>query len=232
MTKTEVLAWLKSEQDPRGIKHWKEHEEDSGGLQSYGIGLTKLRKYAKSLGTNARLAKSLWNSKVYEMKVLALLVDDPKSVTIEQAETQVEQLQGGYLAHVFSTCGATLAKTPFVFELAEKWIKSRDEMRKRCGYGLLYEVSKSKKKSAPEDSVFLGHVDRIEKSYPKATTEILMAMGGALLGIGSRNKALHKAALRVAKKIGPIEFDPSGKCDSMDVAKNLSHKVVRDRVGV
>ena len=66
------------------------------------------------LGRDPKLAKQLWNSKVYEMKVLALLIDDPKAMTVEQAETQVEELQGGYLAHVFSSCDATLAKTPFV----------------------------------------------------------------------------------------------------------------------
>ncbi len=230
MTKTEVLAWLKAEQDPRGIEHWKKHAEDTGGLKSYGIGLTRLRKYAKQLGRDAKLAQSLWRSNVYEAKVIALLIDDPKTMTIDQAEAQVEQLAGGHLAHVFSSCDATLAKAPFAFELAEKWIKSRDPMHKRCGYGLLYEVSKSKKKSAPEESVFLDHIGRIEKTYAKQPTTVVMAMGGALMGMGSRSKKLHTAALRVAKKIGPIDFDPDGKCAPFDVTKNLSHKVIVERV--
>ena len=224
MTKTEVLAWLKAEQDPRGIEHWKKHADESGGLKSYGIGLSKLRKYAKQLGRDAKLAKSLWRSKVYEAKVIALLIDDPETMTVDQAEAQVEDLAGGHLAHVFSTCGATLAKTSFAFELAEKWIKSKDPMRKSCGYGLLYEASKWKKKSAPDESVFLDHIARIEKTYAKQPTSIVLAMGGALLGMGSRTPKLHTAALRVARKIGPIDFDPDGKCPPFDVAKNLSNK--------
>ena len=55
-----------------------------------------------------------------------------------------------------------------------------------------------------------------------------MAMGGALLGMGKRSVKLHTAALRVAKKIGPIDFDPDAKCAPFDVAKNLSHKVVKE----
>lgn len=78
------------------------------------MGLTRLRKYAKSIGRDAKLARELWKSNVYEAKVVSLLVDDPKRMTIEQAETQVEQLQGGYLVHVYSSCDAVLAKTPFV----------------------------------------------------------------------------------------------------------------------
>ena len=57
-------------------------------------------------------------------------------------------------------------------------------------------------------------------------------MAGALLGIGTRSKKLHAAALKVAKKIGPIDFDPDGRCDPMDVAKNLSHDLVKKRLGL
>ena len=103
-------------------------------------------------------------------------------------------------------------------------------MRKRCGYGLLYEVSKSKKKSAPDESVFLDHIARIERTYSEQPTTVVMAMAGALLGMGSRSVKLHAAALRVAKQIGPIDFDPGGKCAPFDVAKNLSHKVIKERL--
>ena len=151
MKRAEVMELLESEKDERGIAHWEEHERASGGLSSYGIGLTKLRKLAKQVGRDPKLARELWRSKVYDARVIALLIDDPKQITIDQAERQVEQLQGGYLAHVFSSCDATLAKAPFVCELLDRWIVSEDETRRRCGYGLLYEVSKSKKKSAPTE---------------------------------------------------------------------------------
>lgn len=232
MTKAEVIAWLKAEQDPRGIANWKKHESAAGGLKSYGIGLTRLRKYAKTLGRDARLAKVLWRSDIYDAKVISLLIDDPKTLTVEQAEEQVEHLQGGYLAHVFSSCDATLAKAPFVRELAEKWIGHKDPVRKACGYGLVYEMSKSKKKSAPDEAAFLGYVQGIEKAYAKAPIPVLMSMATALMGIGTRSKKLHKAALRLAKKIGPIDFDPDGRCDPFDAAKNLMNRVVTDRLGV
>ena len=135
MQKSDVLEYLKRNQDKRGIAHWEDHKRDSG-LRSYGVGLTKLRKYAKTVGRDATLAKQLWKSKVYEMRIIALLIDDPKSITMEQAESQVEELHGGYLAHVFSSCDAPLAKAPFVVELADRWINSKDPVRRRCGYGL------------------------------------------------------------------------------------------------
>ena len=232
MTYSDIHDYLETNQDPRGIAHWKDHVEKSGGLKSSGVGLTRLRKFAKTVGRDAELAKELWNSDIYEMKVIALLIDDPKSLSIEQAEKQVEQLHGGYLAHVFSSCDATLAKAPFVVELADKWVESDDPIRKRCGYGLLYEISKSKKKSAPDDAYFLNHIAKIDSTYENETTDGLMSMAGALMGIGKRSKVLNESALAVAIKIGPIDFDPDGRCDPMDVTKHLTSDYLKEKLGL
>lgn len=230
MNKSDILDHLVANQDHRGIAHWENHAEKSGGLKSYGIGLTKLRKFAKSVGRDAALANELWASDVYEMKIISLLIDDPKSMSIEQAESQVEHLQGGYLAHVFSSCDATLAKTPFVVALADRWIASDDMMRKCCGYGLLYEISKNKKKSAPDEAYFLNHIARIDQTYSKQPTDILMSMATALMGMGKRTRALNAAALKVAQAIGPIDFDPNGRCDPYDVSKHLKSDFILQKL--
>jgi 3-methyladenine DNA glycosylase AlkD len=232
MTKIEVLSYLEENQDARGIAHWESHAGKAGGLRTYGVGLTRLRKFAKGLSKDASLARELWQSDVYEMKIISLLVDDPKTMTLDQVEKQVDQLEGGYLAHVFSSCGATLARTSFVVELAEQWMTSDDPVRRPCGYGLLYEISKDKRRSAPDDAYFRDHLDRIDASWKDQPILVLMAMGGAVQGIGVRNKELHSPALALAHTIGPIDFDPNGRCDPFNVAKNLTSDYVRKKFGL
>ncbi len=61
--------------------------------------------------------------------------------------------------------------------------------------------------------------------------DVLMSMAGALMGMGGRSKKLHSIALKLAKKIGPIDFDPDGRCDPFDVAKNLSNPAIKKRLG-
>jgi len=41
MNQSEVLNYLKANQDARGIAHWKLHKEKFGGLESFGCGLAK-----------------------------------------------------------------------------------------------------------------------------------------------------------------------------------------------
>jgi len=232
MNTTEVLALLEANKNDRGIANWKKLGAEAAKLKSFGIGLTQLRKLAKQIGRDHDLAMKLWKSDVYDAKVIALLIDDPKAVTQEQAEAQVEELGVGLLSHVFSSCDATLAKTSFVVELASKWMDSKDPVRRGCGYGLLYEVSKSTKKTAPDDSFFLERIKHIGKTFDREERSVHGSMGAALMGIGKRNATLNAAALKVAQAIGPIQIEADYKCEPFDVVKHLTNDRLRQKLGV
>ena len=162
-----------------------------------------------------------------------MLIDDPNEMTQEQAEGQVEKLDGGYLAHVFSSCDASLGKTVFVVELASDWMKSKDSMRRRCGYGLLYEISKFKKKSAPGDAFFMERIKHIDKAFSGEKRPVQGAMGGALMGIGKRNVKLNAASLKVERKIGQIQMGSDEReCDPFDVVKHLTSDYITKKLGV
>lgn len=233
MNVTQVMELLQTNQNERGIQHWNQDGSRNSNLRSYGIGLTVLRKLAKQIGRDHVLSQQLWDSEVYDARIVALLIDDPKQMTRAQAEVQVEELDHGQLAHVFSSCDATLAKTSFVVALLCDWIKSNDTMRRSCGYGLLYEVSKSKKKNAPDDAFFLEYVNHISESFSSENRTVQGSMGGALLGIGKRSKRLNAAALKVARTIGPIQFESEKRnCEPFDVAKHLTSDYITKKLGL
>ena len=109
--------------------------------------------------------------------------------------------------------------------------ESPDEMRKRCGWGLLYELSKKNPKGM-DDAFLLECIDRVGKESDSEPTWVRMAMAGALVGIGKRNKKLNRAAVKVAKQIGPIDFsDGSGrKCDPFDPHKHLTSEYLKKKL--
>ena len=60
-----------------------------------------------------------------------------------------------------------------------------------------------------------------------------VAMGGALIGIGKRNKKLNRAAVRAAKLIGPIDiYGDARRCEPLDVLKHLTSDYVKKKLGV
>jgi 3-methyladenine DNA glycosylase AlkD len=231
MNVEEVERLVASNADERAKANYDKLYPDSS-MRSLGVGLTQLRKLAKAVGRDRQLAAELWASDVYELRMIALMIDDPKQITVEQAEEQVEQLAGGQLAHVFASCDATLAKSPIAVELAERWTTSDDPIRRQCGHTLVYELSKSKKKSAPDDDWFAARLAHIDATWASEDTDGKMAVATALMGMGKRSAALWGDALRIARDIGPIDFDPTGSCDPMDVTKHIDHPRVREKLGV
>lgn len=232
MDRKQIFTLLENNKNERGIQNWQQMARQEDHLKSFGIGLTVLRKLAKQVGKNHELAMELWQSDVYDARVLALLLDDPKEITREQAEQQVEDLNHGMLVHVFSSCDATLAKTEFVIDLSGEWIISKDSIRRRCGYGLLYEISKLKTKKAPADDFFLEQIDHIATTFTKEKSSVHLSMGTALMGMGLRNTTLNAPALKVAQQIGPIEIT-SGKtkCDPFDAEKHLTSELAQKKLG-
>ena len=221
MTKTEVIALLRENKNERGIASWKRLGPPR--MKSFGIGLTQLRKLAKTVGRDHGLAKKLWASDVYDAKVVSLLIDEPKKMTREQAERQVEELQAGMLSHVFCSCDATLPKAEFAVDLAVEWAKSKDGVRRRCGYLLLYELSKDTKNPALDDAFFETYLKRIEKRLQKEENFVKDGMNAALMGIGKRNRRLNRAAIEVAKAVGKVEVDyGDNSCEAIDVMKHLT----------
>lgn len=228
MTKTAVIALLKENQNERGIEHWKTKPRK---LKSFGIGLTQLRKLAKQIGRDHKLAAQLWKSNVYDAKVLGLLIDEPKLLTREQAEQQVEDLGEGMLTHVFASCDATLAKSPFAFELAKEWMQHRDPVRRECGFSLLYELSKKKKVAGMDDDYLLERIQFIQDEIHDEEMWVRESMNTALLGIGKRSKVLNKAAIKAAKAIGPVDIDygDDNSCEPLDVLKHLTGSNVQGK---
>lgn len=231
MTVAEVHALLEAHRDARGIEHWN-RRAGGCGLRTLGIGLTKLRQLAKGIGRDHELARALWADDLYEARVISLLVDDPRRITRAQAEEQVEQLAGGHLTHVFSSCDAQLAKTPFARSVADDWMVSPDPVRQSCAFGLVYELSKAKGKAAPADADFSRWIAHIDAAHPAAPVNVRLAMVTALMGIGKRSARLNQEALRVARAIGPVDWDPTGACEPFDVVKHLDNPRLRAALGI
>lgn len=233
MTKTEVMALLKENADERGMKHWNKLGGDSGGLKSFGIGLTKLRKIAKQIGKDHQLALQLWNTKNHDAKVVGLLIDDPKRLTREQIEEQVEGVDAGMLAHVFSSCDATLPKAAFALDVAKDWLVAKDELRRRCGWGLVYELSKNKRNKELSEEFFLGCLRKIDEDFDNEEEWVRLSMGGAVIGIGKRSKKLNKAGIKLAKRISPIEYDAGDtSCEPLDILKHLTSDYIKQKLGI
>lgn len=225
MKKEDVLEYLVKNKDERGISHW----EKTGikNLRSFGIGVTKLKAFAKKAGKNHQLALELWEEPVFECKTLATLIDNPKIITRKQIDYQIKDANFWMLSNAY--CGYLLPKYPEIKNLAEEWMNSKNDLERRCGFHLIYNVAKKDKKLP--DEYFIPIVNRIEKELQNEENFVKDAMNNALWAIGMRSHELNKKCIAVAQKIGKVEVDyGDNSCQAIDVKKHLSSERLQKRL--
>lgn len=217
MTVDQIVEWLDENQDERGIKAWERLRYSD--ISTYGIGLTKLRKFAKGIKKDADLAKELWDKPVYDMKIISILVDEPKKLTRQRLEEQLKDLDFWMLSHAYT--GSFLALSPIKSEIAYEWLNSKDDIKRRIAFALIVGVLNAEKPFNEEFAAAL--IDRIEAEIQSEENFVKDQMNYALFGLGKMSKALHSKALAAAKKIGKVDVDyGDNSCEAPDCVKHLT----------
>lgn len=217
MTVEQIGEWLHENQDERGIRAWERLRHSD--ISTYGIGLTRLRKFAKGIKKDAKLAKELWEKQNYDMKIISILVDEPKKLTLQRLEEQIKDLDFWMLSHAYT--GSFLAASPIRREVAYEWLNSGDDIKRRIAFALIVGVLNEEKPLNEEFASAL--IDRIEMEIHTEENFVKDQMNYALFGLGKMTKALHTKALGVAKKVGKVEVDyGDNSCEAIDCVKHLS----------
>lgn len=105
----------------------------------YGVSLTNLRKIAKQIAPNHKMAKKLFNSKVHEMRVLATMIEQPSKVTLEQLKRLGKEFDSWDICDL--TCRNLIEKTKYANVLIDEWCNCEEEYVKRGGFVLIARMA-------------------------------------------------------------------------------------------
>ena len=90
METAEILDALRAQANAANVAGMARYGISTNG--TLGVPVHALRKLAKSIGRDHRLALELWDSGAHEARILATIVDDPARVTKRQMEEWVRDL--------------------------------------------------------------------------------------------------------------------------------------------
>ena len=193
--------------------------------KAFGVPAPFMRSYARTLGTNHKLALSLWDTGILETRILAALVGDPKQVTRKLMNAWVRDFDNWAVCD--GTCGNLFDKTPFAFAMAIRWTTRRSEFVKRVGFVLMAELAVHNK-DAP-DRNFVQCLPVIKRESRDERNFVKKAVNWALRQIGKRNPRLNAAAIKAAKEIRAIE-SPSARWIAADALRELESNAVQIRL--
>jgi 3-methyladenine DNA glycosylase AlkD len=156
-----------------------------------GVSMPALRAMAKEIGKAHPLAGKLWASGIHEARILACLIDDPKSVSEQQVEAWVRDFDSWDLCD--QCCSNLFDRTPHARARAVEWAGREEEFVKRAGFVLMAALAVHDRKAG--DEVFLEFLPLIKRESIDDRNFVKKAVNWALGQIGKRNLRLNQAAV-------------------------------------
>jgi len=190
-----------------------------------GVSMPDVRKLAKNVGKDHALAADLWQTGVFEARVVAGLIDDAKQVTTEQMETWATDFDNWAL--VDQTCGNLFDRTPFAYAKAMTWTGRPEEYIKRAGFSLMAYLATHDKKA--NNAQFAPFFPLMQREATDERNYVKKAINWALRGIGKRNLVLNQLAIQTALDIQQLD-SKSARWIAADALRELRSEAIQVRL--
>ena len=165
--------------------------------KNHGVSILHLRQIAQNYKSNSQLAAHLRQRSIREMRILAEMIENPKTVTPELAENIVKSIDTGELAEQHSM--NLFAKLDFAFEKASEWIQTDQTFIITTGF-IVYQRLAMQKKDI-DDILFEQFFPFAEKHSENKSIHVRKAIARALRQAGMRNENLKLKVINITKII-------------------------------
>ena len=195
MSVASVTAWLEKTGTDRERQAMTRYGIPND--KAYGIPMGVMKKYARTLGTDHRLAQALWKTGSYEARTIAIFIEDPEALTERQADKWVKDFDNWAICD--TACFHLFDRTSYAWAKVPEWAAAPEEFIRRAGYALLWALSVHDKEAGNDR--FLAALKMIGDAGPDERPLVNKAINMALRATGKRNSTLNKASIKVAGKL-------------------------------
>ena len=223
MTSDQIISNLKKIKNPTNIEGMARFGINPNS--ALGISIPHLRKTAKQIGKDHKLASELWNSGIHEVRILATMIDDSTKVTKSQMNKRVKDFNSWDLCD--QCCNNLFGKTPFAIEKSFEWVERDEEFVRRAGFVLMAVLAVHNNKMSDEE--FITYFPIIEQHSVDERNFVKKAVNWSLRQIGKRNINLNKEAVLLCKKI-MLSNSKAAKWIANDALKELTSDKILTRL--
>lgn len=192
--------------------------------KALGVKMPLLRQIAKKIGVNHELALELWATEIHEARILASMIENPKTMTEKQFDGWVNDFDSWDMCDV---CVDLLAKTPFVFQKIDEYSTHSKEFVKRTAFTLMCELAFHDKKMTSE--MYFPFFEIIEREAWDERNFVRKAVNWALRQMGKRNETLRLKAIETSERI-LNQGSKSARWIASDAIRELNDAKVITRV--
>ena len=218
-----ALAWLKRHSTKATRDGMARYAIPSD--KAFGVAMKDMKALGKQLGRNHELAAALWDTGVYEARMVCSFVDDPAQVTPAQMDRWCKDFDNWAICDTI--CFNLFDRTPHAWAKVAQWSGKRREFEKRTAFALLWSLTVHDKHAGNEQ--FVQGLALIERAAADERNFVKKAVNMALRAIGKRNRALNAAAVVVARRLAASE-QASARWVGTDALRELTSPGVARRL--
>ncbi len=161
----------------------------------------RLVSLAEEIGTpNQPLAAALWQSDLYEARILSCILTDPAALTEQMVDEWASSITSWVVCDYCSS--KAIWRTPFARKKAVEWAESDDDWYVYAGFSLIGVLAL---RLLAGDSDELGFFDRslfiARKQASRTNMKVPRAISFTLKAIGTRSRDWHEAAVETCEEI-------------------------------
>jgi 3-methyladenine DNA glycosylase AlkD len=219
----EVLDKLQSKAQPEQLKGMAKY-----GMtveQRLGVSVPDMRKLAKEIGRDHKLALDLWRTGIAEARIVAGMIDDPAKLTDEQMEDWVKGINSWDVCD--QVCMNLFEKNQLAWKKIVDWSEREEEFVKRTAFSLIACLAWHDKKAS--DEKFIELLPVIIRGATDERNFVKKAVNWALRNIGKRNLKLNEAAINAAKEIQRLD-SKAARWIAADAIRELESDAIRSRL--
>jgi 3-methyladenine DNA glycosylase AlkD len=219
----DVLDKLQSKAQPEQLKGMAKY-----GMtveQRLGVSVPDMRKLAKEIGRDHKLALDLWRTGIAEARIVAGMVGDPAKLTEEQMEDWVKDINSWDVCD--QVCDNLFEKNQLAWKKIIDWSEREEEFVKRTAFSLIACLAWHDKKAS--DQKFIELLPVIIREATDERNFVKKAVNWALRNIGKRNLNLNRAAINAAKEIQRLDSKVA-RWVAADAIRELESDAIQSRL--
>ena len=219
----DVLDKLQSKAQPEQLKGMAKY-----GMtveQRLGVSVPDMRKLAKEIGRDHKLALDLWRTGIAEARIVAAMVGDPDKLTEEQMEDWAKGINSWDVCD--QVCMNLFEKNQLAWKKIVDWSEREEEFVKRTAFSLIACLAWHDKKAS--DEKFIELLPVIIRGATDERNFVKKAVNWALRNIGKRNLNLNEAAINAAKEIKRLD-SKAARWVAADAIRELESDAIQSRL--
>ncbi len=222
MTANQIIEVLKREANPNKIMI-KQKRFGITADNALGIYHKELKALAKTIPKDDKLAIELFESKIYEARLLCSKIFNPNNLTEQLMDKWTSSFENWEICD--SYCMGLFAKSKHAIPKAIEWSQRTREFEKRAGFTTIAAYCMADKNA--DNKTFEQFFSIIKKESTDDRLYVKKAVNWALRNIGKRNVDLKSQAIVVAEEL--IE---SNNKSAHWIGKNAIKELKKDKIRI